>query len=151
MPTIDLPINPSTSDGEVGKDFILKINTGTASVPVWTPVGGQRGTSFKQTADEVDVTSKMSGGWKTTKPGLRSWSMDLDGLVVLNDTGAKAMEQAFDENKPVNLQLCYPDGTARTGWGALTDYSIDTPHDGEATLKGTVSGQGAISARAAVE
>ena len=150
MAVIDLPVNPSTSDGEVGKDFILKINTGTASVPVWTTIGGQRGASLKRTADEIDVSSKMSGGWKAVKAGLRSWSIDLDGLVVLNDTGLQALEQAFMSGTEIHVQLVYPDATAQTGWGSLTDFSMDTPHDGEATLKGTIGGNGALSARAEV-
>ncbi len=150
MPTIDLPVNPSTSDGEVGKDFILKVNTGTVEVPAWTTVGGQRGTSLKRTADEIDVSSKMSGGWKSAKAGLRSWSIDLDGLVVLDDTGLQAFEQAFMAGVEINIQIVYPDATVQTGWGSLTDFSMDTPHDGEATIKGTISGNGALSARAEV-
>lgn len=149
MSVLTLPTNPNVSSGEVGKDFILKINTGTAEVPVWTTIGGQRGASLSRSADEIDVSSKTSDGWKATKAGLRSWSIDLDGLVILNDTGAQALEQGFNAGKEVNLQLLYPDGTAQTGWGSITDLSLDAPHDGEATTKGTVSGSGALSERIA--
>lgn len=147
--SITLPTNPSVSSASVGKDFILKINTGTVEVPVWTTIGGQRGTSLKRTADEIDVSHKTSGGWKAVKAGLRSWSMDLDGLVVLSDTGVQALEQAFMDGSEVNVQLLYPDDTVQTGWGSVTDFSLDTPHDGEATLKGTIGGNGELSARAA--
>lgn len=146
---ITLPENPSTSSASVGKDFILKINTGTVAIPTWTTIGGQRGTSLKRTADEVDVSHKTSGGWKGTKAGLRSWSVDLDGLVILSDTGLQALEQAFMAGAEVNVQLEYPDDTVQTGWGSVTDFSLDTPHDGEATLKGTIVGNGELSARAA--
>jgi len=148
MAVLTLPENPNTSSGEVGKDFILKINTGTVEIPVWTTIGGQRGTSLSRSADEIDVSSKMSGGWKAVKAGLRSWSIDLDGLVVLDDTGLQAIEQAFTTGVEINLELLYPDATVQTGWGSVTDFSMETPHDGEATIKGTIGGNGALSARA---
>lgn len=79
---------------------------------------------------------------------MRSWSIDLDGLVLLSDTGLAALEQAFMEGAEINVQLVYPDATKQTGWGSLTDFSMETPHDGEATIKGTISGNGALAARA---
>lgn len=145
--SITLPTNPSVSSASVGKDFILKINTGTAAIPVWTTIGGQRGASLKRTADEIDVSDKVSGGWKAVKAGLRSWGIDLDGLVVLSDVGLQALEQGFMEGVEINVLLLYPDGTVQTGWGSVTDFSLDTPHDGEATLKGTISGNGELTVR----
>ena len=147
--SITLPTNPSVSSASVGKDFIflLKINTGTAAVPVWTTIGGQRGASLKRTADEIDVSDKVSGGWKAVKAGLRSWGIDLDGLVVLSDVGLQALEQGFMEGVEINVLLLYPDGTVQTGWGSVTDFSLDTPHDGEATLKGTIGGNGELTVR----
>lgn len=142
-----LPTNPSVSSATVGKDYLLYVNTGTVAVPVWTLVGGQRGASLARTADSIDISHKTSGGWKSMKAGLRGWSIDLDGLVLLQDAGLQALEAAFMDGLEVNIKLEYPDGTVQTGWGSLTDFSMETPHDGEASLKGTIEGNGAISAR----
>ena len=142
-----LPTNPDTQSASVGKDYLVSINTGTVAVPIWTLVGGQRGASLSRSADEIDISHKTSGGWKSTKPGLRSWSIDLDGLVVLSDAALPYMEYAFQNGKELNIKLSYPDGSYQTGWGGLTDFSMETPHDGEATLKGTISGNGALSNR----
>lgn len=149
MPDITMPVNPAEVP-EDGMDFILKINTGSASVPIWTTVGGQRGTSLKQTAESKDMSSKTGGKWKITKAGLLSWSLDLDGLVILDDTGLAAMEQAFRQRIDVNVQILYPDATAQTGWAVITDFSKEFPHDGEATVKGTLEGNGELTARAEV-
>ena len=146
--TLTLPLNPSVSSASVGKDFLLKINTGTVETPTWTLIGGQRSASLSRSADEIDVSNKTNDGWKATKAGLRSWSIDLDGLVLLSDTGLAALEQAFMEGAEINVQLAYPDATTQMGWGSLTDFSMETPHDGEATIKGTISGNGALAARA---
>lgn len=142
---VTLPVNPSTSSATVGKDYLLSINTGTAEVPVWTLVGGQRGSSLSRTADSIDVSHKTSGGWKSTLAGMRGWSIDLDGLVLLTDTGLEALELAFSTSKEVHVKFQYPDLKYRTGWASVTNLSIETPHDGEASLSGTLEGNGALS------
>lgn len=143
-----LPTNPSASSASVGKDFLLYINTGTAGLPTWTLVGGQRGSSLGRTADSIDLSNKTTSGWKSIKAGLRGWSIDLDSLVVLQDAGMQALEEAFMGGLEINIKLEYPNGTIQTGWGSLTDFSMETPHDGEASLKGTIEGNGALSSRA---
>lgn len=144
---ITLPVNPSTSSASVGKDFLLKINTGTAGLPVWTDVGGQRSADLGRSADSIDVSHKTSGGWKSSKAGLRGWSIDLDALVLLSDAALPYLEAAFQAGSEVNIQMYYPDGTVQTGWGSLTDFSLSTPHDGEASITGTIEGNGALTDR----
>lgn len=142
---VTLPVNPSVSSATVGKDWLLYVNTGTVAAPVWTLIGGQRGSSLSRTADEIDVSHKTSDGWKSSKAGLRGWSIDLDGLVLLTDAGLEALEVAFSTGAEINVKFEYPDKKFRTGWGSITDLSIETPHDGEASLSGTITGNGALS------
>lgn len=144
---ITLPVNPSTSSASVGKDFLLKINTGTAQSPTWTIVGGQRSADLSRSADSIDVSHKTSGGWKSSKAGLRGWSIDLDALVLLSDAALPYLEKAFQDGAEINIQMLYPDGTVQTGWGSLTDFSLSTPHDGEASITGTIEGNGALTDR----
>lgn len=143
---VTLPTNPSVSSATVGKDYLLYVNTGTPTVPVWTLIGGQRGASLSRSADSIDVSHKTSGGWKAAKAGLRGWSIDLDGLVLLTDTGLEALETAFEDGTEIHVKFEYPDKKYRTGWGSITDLSIETPHDGEASLSGTIEGNGELSA-----
>jgi TP901-1 family phage major tail protein len=145
---ITLPTNPSVSSATVGKDYLLYVNTGTVAVPVWTLVGGQRNATLNRSGDSIDISHKTSGGWKSSKVGLRGWSVDLSGLQLLNDDGVKALDYAFMNGLEVQIKFVYPDGTAQTGWGSLTDWSLDTPHDGEASLSGTIEGNGALTSRA---
>jgi TP901-1 family phage major tail protein len=142
---VTLPDNPSTSSATVGKDYLLYVNTGTVAAPVWTLIGGQRGSSLGRTADSIDTSHKTSGGWKSSKAGLRGWSIDLDGLVLLGDLGIEALETAFTEGKEVNIKFEYPDKKYRTGWASITDFSFETPHDGEASLSGSLEGNGELS------
>lgn len=144
---ITLPANPSVSSATVGKDYLLFVNTGTVGTPVWTLVGGQKGSDLNRTAESIKLNHKTSGGWGNTKAGIKNWTIDLSGLLLLQDAGIAALDYAFTNSLEVNIKLEYPDGTCRTGWGSITDFSETNPDDGEAGIKGTIEGNGAISDR----
>lgn len=136
----------STSTATAGKDYLIYLNTGTTeAAPTWTLLGGQRSGDLNREADEIDASHKTSGGWKSTLPGLRSWSIDLETVYLAGDTGAKFLEAAFLAGKQVHVKFEYPDKSFVTGWGSITECSLSTPHDDVATLKGTISGDGPLS------
>ncbi|CDD11466.1 phage tail tube protein [Phascolarctobacterium succinatutens] len=136
----------ATSTATAGKDYLIYLNTGTTeAAPTWTLLGGQRSGDLNREADEIDASHKTSGGWKSTLPGLRSWSIDLETVYLAGDTGAKFLEAAFLAGKQVHVKFEYPDKSFVTGWGSITECSLSTPHDDVATLKGTISGDGPLS------
>ena len=136
----------ATSTATAGKDYLIYLNTGaTEAAPTWTLLGGQRSGDLNREADEIDASHKTSGGWKSTLPGLRSWSIDLESVYLAGDTGAKFLEAAFLAGKQVHVKFEYPDKSFVTGWGSITECSLSTPHDDVATLKGTISGDGPLS------
>lgn len=136
----------ATSTATAGKDYLIYLNTGTTeAAPTWTLLGGQRSGDLNREADEIDASHKTSGGWKSTLPGLRSWSIDLETVYLAGDTGAKFLEAAFLAGKQVHVKFEYPDKSFVTGWGSITECSLSTPHDDIATLKGTISGDGPLS------
>lgn len=136
----------ATSTATAGKDYLIYLNTGTTeAAPTWTLLGGQRSGDLNREADEIDASHKTSGGWKSTLPGLRSWSIDLETVYLAGDTGAKFLEAAFLAGNQVHVKFEYPDKSFVTGWGSITECSLSTPHDDVATLKGTISGDGPLS------
>jgi TP901-1 family phage major tail protein len=142
---MNLADNPSTSNATVGKDYLAYINTGTVDIPDWTLIGGQRGASLGMSADEIDVGNKGSGGWSAKLAGNKSWNLDLDGLLLLNNDGIEALRRVFNQSKQANIKLRYPDNNYQIGWASVTDFSSEAPHDGEASLKATLNGVGPIS------
>lgn len=140
-----LPVNPFPPQETLGKDYLLYVNTGTVTVPVWTLVGGQRDSSLNRKSTST-VGNNIGSPWTTVTPGLLSWSVDLSGLVMLNDAGCNALEAAFVAQVDVEIKFLYPSLQYRTGNVLVTEFSIDNPHDGEAVLKGTLIGDGALSA-----
>ena len=149
MATINLPEQPSGSAATVGKDYLLYIAAiiSPATIESWAILGGQKSATIDESTDEIDVTSKTSGGYKATLPGLTSWSIDFDALVLLpgSDNGITALKIAKAQKKLIKIKLRYPDNSYRVGWAASTGYSMEASHDGEATLSGTLSGNGPLS------
>lgn len=136
----------ASSTATSGKDYLIYLNTGaTEADPTWTLLGGQRSGDLTREADEIDASHKTSGGWKSTLPGLRSWSIDLESVYLAGDAGAKFLEEAFIAGKQVHIKFEYPDKSYVTGWGSITECSLSTPHDDVATIKGTISGDGPLS------
>lgn len=129
-----------------GKDYLIYVNTGsTEKNPTWTLVGGQRSGDLSRKADEIDASDKTTDGWKSTVPGLKSWSIDLENVYLAGDKGAAFLEAAFLNGKQVHIKFEYPNKSYVEGWATLTECSLSTPHDDVATLKGTLSGAGALS------
>lgn len=139
-----MPLIPSD-----GVDFLLKVNTGTAESPVWVTIGGQRGATISMTAAMIDASNKMSGAWTTSVPGLLSWSIDADA-VMLTDTAGLTIEagrqlllSSFYNRTLVHIRYVRKDGSKFQGYAAITDLSEEAPHDDVATYKIKLDGSGA--------
>ncbi|WP_434642762.1 phage major tail protein, TP901-1 family [Thermoanaerobacterium thermosaccharolyticum] len=128
-----------------GVSFIIQVNTGAEETPVWTTVAGQQNATLNREVDEADVTSKDSGGWYEGLPTIRNWSIDFDGLIVENDGGYQALEDAFMNNEILQVQLVTPAGNKYTGKAYLTDFPIEAPYDDAATYSGTLQGTGPLT------
>lgn len=129
-----------------GKNFKVYVNVGaTAEAPTWLELGGQRGGDLTRKADSLDASHKGSGGWKTTIPGLKEWSIDLETIYMPNDEGLQVLEDAFLADQQINVKFEYPNRSYVTGWASIVDLSISAPHDDVATCKGSLVGVGALS------
>lgn len=152
MPVLNLPEAPKNNEVTVGKSYFLEVaKLDTESKVVWVRVGGQRNSGITKNSDDIDASHKTSGGWKATLPGLLSWNTELDGLMMLQDEGVAILEQAFGAGQLVAVRFVYPDGTHEVGWAAITEFSVDTPHDDVASLTGSLNGNGPLSARTSEE
>lgn len=128
-----------------GKDVLLCIydNSGENLIAV----AGQQGLTTNRSADTVETTSKdTAGDWKSYQPGMKEWSIDVDGIYVKNDQSHKILSRAFENGDPVCVKVV--DKKAQEGlWGGLayvTDYPIEAPYDDSMTYSMTLTGAGAL-------
>lgn len=128
-----------------GIDFIIKVNTGTAEVPVYTAVGAQRGASLSMSAETLDKTTKDSAGWAESLAGMKAWSISADGLLILDDTGYLALETAYMEDKNVLIQMHTKSGALYEGDAIITTIDLDAPYDDLASYSAEFTGAGALT------
>ena len=125
-----------------GVDFLISVNTGTDTEPSYQVLGGQRSATFKRQADEIDASSKTSEGWKDTIPGLRSWGIEADALILENDAAYAKLDECYMNRTYVMVKYCRKDGSAWSGKATITDLSESSPHNDVATYTLTLSGIG---------
>ena len=117
MSTVNFPTQTTEKAQTAGKDYLIYLNTGTSeAAPTWTLLGGQRSGDLTRQADEIDASHKTSGGWKSTLPGLRSWSIDLESVYLAGDAGAQFLEAAFLAGKKVHIKFEYKDELSHGKW-----------------------------------
>lgn len=133
------------SEKAMGIDFILQVNTGTVDVPVWTTVAGQKGGKLNRSVDTIDSTTKDSGSDKEFEYGFREWSIDADGLIVEDDAGYMALEDAYTNLTKLQAQMVTPAGNKYSGSVLLVDFPTDAPYNDNATYSVKLQGTGALT------
>ena len=96
-------------------------------------------------ADSIDASHKGTNGWKSTIPGLKEWSIDLETLLMPNEESLQLLEKAFLNDDLINIKIEYPNKAYMTGICSITELSMNTPHDDVATYKGSLNGVGPLS------
>lgn len=135
----------SSAKAVAGKDILLAVFNADGTKLM--AVSGQKGLTINRSADSIEVTSKdTEGGWKAKISGMKEWSIDNDGLYVMDDDSHKALGAAFDAGDPVCLKVI--NGKTKQGmFGGLayiTDYPIEAPYDDAMTYSLTFDGNGKL-------
>ena len=96
-------------------------------------------------ADDIDITSFDSNGWKEYLAGLKEWSGSIEGNFKPNDTnGQKAILQAWLAGTPLTFTFEVSSGVTFQG-SALVKPSIEVPVDDKASFSCDITGTGALT------
>lgn len=120
-----------------GVDVLIKIGT--------TTIGGQRGATLNIAADLTDVTTKDSNGWKENEAGFKEWSLEFDGLWVVDDAGLEAIRNAILNGTTVDAVMAMPGGDTYGGSALVTEFPIEAPYDDNVTYSSSMTGTGALT------
>ena len=121
---------------EKGND--IKVSVGA------TLIGGQQNCSINRETETSDTTTKDSGVWSEAEAIGLSWSVDLDGLVVVGDAGLKALETAWENLQQVDVKY----GTStnyKSGKAIITSLSSNSANKEKTTYSVSLQGVGALS------
>lgn len=127
-----------------GLDVLIKVNVGTEELPEYIAVGAQRGASLSRSAETLDKTSKDSDGWQESLAGLKSWSISTDGLLILDDEGYEALENAYMMSENVLIQFSTKSGAMFEGDAIITAIDLDAPYDDLISYTAEFQGSGAL-------
>ena len=120
---------------EKGND--IKVSVGS------TLIGGQQNCSINRETETSDTTTKDSGVWSEAEAIGLSWSVDLDGLVVVGDQGLEALETAWENLQQVDIKY----GTStnyKSGKAIITSLSSNSANKEKTTYSVSLQGVGAL-------
>lgn len=109
-----------------------------------TLIGGQQNCSINRETETSDTTTKDSGVWSEAEAIGLSWSVDLDGLVVIGDEGLEALETAWESLQQVDVKY----GTAtnyKSGKAVITSLSSNSSNKEKSTYSVSLQGVGPLS------
>ena len=96
-------------------------------------------------ADDIDITSFDSEGWKEYLAGLREWSGSIEGNFDSTDTtGQKAILNAWLNGTKLSFTFEVSSGVTFTG-DAFVKPSIEVPVDDKASFSCDIQGTGALT------
>ena len=129
-----------------GASVILKVQKDGSYVAV----GGQTGASINRNADTIEVTNKVSDGYREYVSGWKDWSLDCDAFVTLGDEGQTLLEEKFAKGEVVEVSVRIggddnAKGITYTGSALITSLTTDLSQDDAVTYALSLQGTGALS------
>jgi len=96
-------------------------------------------------ADDVEITSFDSNGWKEYLAGLKEWSGSIEGNFVADDiNGQKAILNAWLNGTKLSFTFEVSAGVTFTG-DAYVKPSIEVPVDDKASFSCDIQGTGPLT------
>ncbi len=108
-------------------------------------LGGGKDGALNRSASTIETTTRDSNGWKENEVGIKEWSFEMDGLIVLNDGCYKKLEQKFMNDEKINIKIVTPTGNRYEGRAIITDFPIEMPYSDAATYSISATGDGALN------
>lgn len=129
---------------EYGKDWRLQIGDGADPDEAFTNVGGEGSLDWKRSSDNIDLSSKDDGIYKSQSFGQQTITLSLSGKVKLPDTGLQAAFAASKTSPPeVNVQIVKGAVVKFAGRVGVGNFSCSFPDDGPATYSFDMTNVGA--------
>jgi len=101
--------------------------------------------SLDMSADDIDITSFDSAGWRERIQGIKEWSGSFEGNFKPDDTdGQAALINAWLAGQKVTLEL-QVNSTVKFSGDALVTLNIETPVDDKANFGCDFQGTGALT------
>ena len=91
-------------------------------------VGGQLGATFSRSTKSIDITNQINPQWQESLAGIKSWSIQCNGLYILNSESLSLLEDAFMTSVPVSVQFTIGETTYK-GQCIIVDFPFSSIYD----------------------
>lgn len=107
------------------------------------PLGGQQGANLVRQAQVIDITNKINAEWSESLSGTKSWSIVCTGLYIVNDKSFALLEDAFMNNKPVEVSINVGSQQLK-GKALITEFPLSAVFNKEFKYNLRLLGTGAL-------
>ena len=107
------------------------------------PLGGQQGANLVRQAQVIDITNKINAEWSENLSGTKSWSIVCSGLYIVNDNSFALLEDAFMNNKPVEVSINVGSQQLK-GKALITEFPLSAVFNKEFKYNLRLLGTGAL-------
>lgn len=107
-------------------------------------IGGQQGAIFSRQASIINITNKINGEWEEYLTGSKGWSVNCNGLYLINSHSLEELEEAFLNNKPVEVSFSIGNKNY-SGMGLVVDCPITATFNDQFKYSIKVLGTGALN------
>ena len=107
------------------------------------PLGGQQGANLVRQAQVIDITNKINAEWSESLSGIKSWSTVCAGLYIVNDNSFALLEDAFMNNKPVEVSINVGSQQLK-GKALITEFPLSAVFNKEFKYNLRLLGTGAL-------
>lgn len=121
-------------------------NIAGVDILLMAEIGRQKWASLTREAETIDVTDKTSGGWSESIMGLKSWTIECEGLVTLGDQGLGHLHTCFDNGTLIDaaIKVGGEDGYSYKGKVLITELPEEYAQDDAVTYSVTLQGASAL-------
>lgn len=120
-----------------GADVLILVNVGTEIAPDYKIVGSQRGVTFSETTDEIDVSSKEARAGRYL-PGRYGATITLDALYMPSDDGYLTLLSAMRNGEFVTVRVQEEGAQVEQANAIVTDLSRTAPDQDASTCSVTL-------------
>jgi predicted secreted protein len=110
------------------------------------PIAHSTSATLNIEQDLPDATTKDSAGWADHINGLKSWSIDFDGLVdYAASYGAEELSDNLTNRNNVVVRWSTTAGSYWQGTASLSSLTMNADMESPLSYSGTFTGKGAIT------
>lgn len=108
-------------------------------------VGGQRGAKLSESVETIEVTNKLSSGYKEYEYGFGEWKISADGVYIKDDAAYTLLKDAMRNKQKVKVRVKEKDKFTEEGLALVTSRELEGDYDGEATYSLELTGTGPLT------